>query len=654
MTALTIRKNLVPAALAIGALFMFSPLAYAQAATLTTDQADYAPGSLATIFGSSFAVLEEVVMTIVGVSTDGSTATDASWNVSADDAGSFTTTYQLPDFYVPLYMLAANSTTGEVLAETTFTDANLNVTVAGAGTGNGSVAAANISCTSTAGSTSGDCAQTYGGNPATATLMATAASGSTFTGWSGACSGTGTCALSSANGVNQTATATFTLNAVVPLLDQTITFGALGGKTFGDADFGVSATADSGLAVSFSSETPSVCTVTGSTVHIVSAGICTVRASQAGNGTYNPALNVDQSFTVAKATPTVSVDNSPVTYDGSAQSAVVTGSVAGVASTVLYDGSATVPTDAGIYAVTADFVPTDTTNYESLVAASAGDFTIDQASSTTTVSCPANVTYTGVAQTPCTVSVTGAGDLNLTPTADHSNNMNAGTASASYTYAGDANHTGSDDSTDFTIDQAPLTITASSGSMIQGASVPAITASYDGFVNGETESVLADLPVCSTTAESLSAPGDYPTSCVGATAVNYSITPVGGTMHVYAWTTVFVGLFKPITSPAKDLQKNSTLPVKFALNGGLGNFYGGVATLEIADHAAPTVWKNAKSSGGSNVGNTFRYDASAGQYIFNLSTKDNVFVANHTYDFRITMFGTPLTLVQVAAIKVTK
>ena len=72
-------------------------------------------------------------------------------------------------------------------------------------------------------------------------------------------------------------------------------------------------------------------------------------------------------------------------------------------------------------------------------------FTIDQAASTTTVTCPTNVTYTGPAQTPCTANVTGAGGLNQAPTASYSNNINAGTATANASYAGDANHTGSSD-----------------------------------------------------------------------------------------------------------------------------------------------------------------------------------------------------------------
>src|SRR5206468_1247954 len=85
-----------------------------------------------------------------------------------------------------------------------------------------------------------------------------------------------------------------------------ITFGALAGKTYGAAPFTVSATASSGLPVSFASLTTTICTVRGTTVTIVAAGTCTIQASQAGNATYAPALNVKQSFTVSKANQTIS------------------------------------------------------------------------------------------------------------------------------------------------------------------------------------------------------------------------------------------------------------------------------------------------------------------------------------------------------------
>jgi hypothetical protein len=82
-----------------------------------------------------------------------------------------------------------------------------------------------------------------------------------------------------------------------------------------------------------------------------------------------------------------------------------------------------------------------------------GSYTINKASSTTTVSCPTSVTYTGSAQTPCSASVTGAGGLNQSLTVAYSNNINPGTntATASAIYAGDANHNGSNDNKNFSI-----------------------------------------------------------------------------------------------------------------------------------------------------------------------------------------------------------
>src|SRR5438876_11558601 len=91
-----------------------------------------------------------------------------------------------------------------------------------------------------------------------------------------------------------------------------------------------------------------------------------------------------------------------------------------------------------------------------------GSFSIGQAASTTTVSCPAGpYTYDGTAHTPCSATVTGAGGLSLAPTPSYSGNTNAGTATASYTFSGDANHTGSSDSKTFTIGQASSTTVVS-------------------------------------------------------------------------------------------------------------------------------------------------------------------------------------------------
>ncbi len=87
-------------------------------------------------------------------------------------------------------------------------------------------------------------------------------------------------------------------NIVIGTGDQTITFGALADKPLGTAPFGVSATASSGLTVTFSSTTTGVCTVSGTTVTLVNVGTCTIKADQAGNGNWNAAPSVSQSFTV--------------------------------------------------------------------------------------------------------------------------------------------------------------------------------------------------------------------------------------------------------------------------------------------------------------------------------------------------------------------
>ena len=98
---------------------------------------------------------------------------------------------------------------------------------------------------------------------------------------------------------------------------QTITFNALAGKTFGDADFNVSATASSGLTVTFTAS--GNCTVSTNTVHLTGAGSCTITAHQAGSAIWYPAADVAQSFAIARASQTISFTStnpSPVTVGG--------------------------------------------------------------------------------------------------------------------------------------------------------------------------------------------------------------------------------------------------------------------------------------------------------------------------------------------------
>jgi hypothetical protein len=84
------------------------------------------------------------------------------------------------------------------------------------------------------------------------------------------------------------------------LARQRITFGQPPGMTAGRV-VSLSALASSGLTVLFTSDTPGVCTVSGSAVTAVAAGTCTITASQAGNADYAAAPPVTRSFRAGPA-----------------------------------------------------------------------------------------------------------------------------------------------------------------------------------------------------------------------------------------------------------------------------------------------------------------------------------------------------------------
>jgi YDG domain/Bacterial Ig-like domain (group 3)/MBG domain (YGX type)/Kelch motif len=96
--------------------------------------------------------------------------------------------------------------------------------------------------------------------------------------------------------------------------NQTITFAALADKTYGDADFAVSATASSGLAVSFAVGAGDACTITGNMVHLSGVGSCAVTASQAGDGNYSAAEPVGRTFGIGAKAVTVTADAKSKTY----------------------------------------------------------------------------------------------------------------------------------------------------------------------------------------------------------------------------------------------------------------------------------------------------------------------------------------------------
>jgi uncharacterized repeat protein (TIGR02543 family) len=93
-------------------------------------------------------------------------------------------------------------------------------------------------------------------------------------------------------------TQSFTVNKV----SQSISFdlSGIGSKNIESADFSINASGgNSGNSVTFSSANAN-CTITGSTVNVVSAGNCVITADQVGDDIYSAATQVSQTFAISQ------------------------------------------------------------------------------------------------------------------------------------------------------------------------------------------------------------------------------------------------------------------------------------------------------------------------------------------------------------------
>jgi hypothetical protein len=154
--------------------------------------------------------------------------------------------------------------------------------------------------------------------------------------------------VTDANG--STASASFSLT--VRASAQVITFTSTppSNATVGGPTYSVSATGGgSGNPVTFTidASATSVCSIAGATVSFIGAGSCVIDANQAGNGIYPPATQVQQSFNVGRAAPTIAVQSSsttqftgvPVTF-----TAIVSGGVTPTGTVTFFDNGTAIGT----------------------------------------------------------------------------------------------------------------------------------------------------------------------------------------------------------------------------------------------------------------------------------------------------------------------
>ncbi len=138
----------------------------------------------------------------------------------------------------------------------------------------------------------------------------------------------------------------------IPAEPQSITFAPLADRAFDPAPVTLTATASSGLTVSFEI-VEGAATLEGDALTLTGVGLVTVRASQAGGFGFEAALPVERSFTVTPAPVSVTLGDLTATYDGEPHAVSVTTSVADLPVVVTYDDSVSVPSSAGSYAVVA-------------------------------------------------------------------------------------------------------------------------------------------------------------------------------------------------------------------------------------------------------------------------------------------------------------
>ncbi len=138
-------------------------------------------------------------------------------------------------------------------------------------------------------------------------FTATPAAVCTVSGSNVAVAGSGTCTIKAIQAGNNSYAAAPPVSetfAVAPG-SQTIAFAGPSDQTLGTKPFSLSATATSGLVVTFSSTTASVCTVSGVNVTLVATGSCAIKASQTGNNSFAAATPVTQTFNVLPQTQTI-------------------------------------------------------------------------------------------------------------------------------------------------------------------------------------------------------------------------------------------------------------------------------------------------------------------------------------------------------------
>jgi hypothetical protein len=393
----------------------------------------------------------------------------------------------------------------------------------------------------------------------TATITLTAASGYTLTGVSAnffSVAGATTVTHAADSGV---ITAVFPATAKAT---QTVTFTDPSDITFGTSPSSLSGTSTSTLTVAFTTATSGVCTVSGTTLTILTAGTCTINANQVGDANYAAASQVVQSFTIAKAAQTITFDTpSAMTLGGFTQTVAPTTSSS--LTVTLASTSLSICTVAG-FVITA-------------VAPGTCSITASQAG---------NINYEAAADVIRTFSITGV--INIAAiagvTAPVTGATPVSTTTAGTGYTGVVSWSGSPTTFEVaTTYTATITLTAASGYTLTGVSANFFSVAGATTVTHAADSGVITVVFPATAPRIISAP-----AIAGVTAPVKDATPVSTTTAGTGYTGVVSWSGSPTTFGAATTYTATitlTAASGYTLTGVSANFFS-VAGATTVTHAA--------------------------------------------------------------------
>ena len=317
--------------------------------------------------------------------------------------------------------------------------------------------------------------------------------------------------------------------------EQSMELASLPNMTYGDKAYTLPSKTTEGLTLKWISSNTKVATISGNTLTVKGAGKATITAKQEeGDDTYKP-FSKEFTLTVAKAALTITAKDYTIKQGEALPTfgASYTGFKNGETESVLtqkptFSCSATSTSAPGTYDITVSNATAQ--NYD--IKYTMGTLTIVKADGVVVTAKnytrkygEANPTFEYTSEGK---DLDGTPDISCTATATSP----VGTYPIVVNKGSVKNYNASYVNGTLTITKASLTIAAKNYTIKQGEALPTFDASYTGFKNGETKSVLTKQPTFVCSATSASAPGTYDITVSGATAKNYDITYTKGTLTI--------------------------------------------------------------------------------------------------------------------------